>query len=405
MFYNSIDKRADSGNISSFMRAFIFAAFFLPLGPVEFSSQYASFLKVCQFAALVLISIVVLRSVKNGSCSFSREFVAASLFFGSFLVITIFVQGGITEGFKNLFAWPLLSLYTAIELKSNPRQTLGCLSALLSLVMLLDLGVTPLLYGEVYHLRFLGHVQVIFQLAILNFSATLLLVYLEGRLLPVRLFSIVVTIVDCFLTDAASARVAVLFFVLFLSSETCRIKDRNNQKSYSVFSIADSRFLLITALSINLIIIFLSVSRSDFLGLEWGFNARNFIWEKALGYFSNSPLFGYGAQGVMFDMFWGASGNYAHSQLMQELVDGGIVLTFFFYNMLYTFARKSNSIKDDKIRSVVRYAFFSYMLLMILDAVNLYCYFYIFLPFMVSFKDLKRTNVNNSDGLNLEVKR
>lgn len=380
------DDARGTSHISSFFQFLVYASFFLPLGPVELSNQYNLFLKLCQYTSMVFMIVHLLYLRKRISLMPKRELLAASVFFSLFILITMFVQGGFNEGLKNLFAWPLLCLYTAVGLKNDPKPTLRCIVFLLTLVVSLDLLVSAFFFSDFYHLRFIGHVQIVFQVAILNFASTLLLVRLEGEAAPLRVYSLVVTLADCLIADAASAKVAALLFVLFLLIR--QFSRRRSEKSGCIPAV-DMRVALIFVLIINVVVIYLSVSRSNFLGFEWGLNARNFIWEKALEFVSESPIVGYGAQGVLLEMFWGASGNYAHSQLVQELLDGGIVLAIAFYAMLLIFVSRTNKFKDTEIRSVVKYAFISYLILMIIDSVNLYCYFYIFLPFLVMFDSVE----------------
>ena len=113
------------------------------------------------------------------------------------------------------------------------------------------------------------------------------------------------------------------------------------------------------------------------------FNGRKYVWQDALLNISNSIWVGYGIDGVLLHTFWtewtGNGFNYAHNQILQNMLDGGIVLTISFWIMIFMFTIETNSIKQKKYKLLSNAGLITLLFIMIFESTTLYCYMYIVL--------------------------
>ena len=96
--------------------------------------------------------------------------------------------------------------------------------------------------------------------------------------------------------------------------------------------------------------------------------------------FFDSWLLGYGAYGVNIVPFWeiGKDGfNYAHNDLLQHLLDGGIVLSLIFYIIIYKQLNQLSFIKDEKVKNVMYSITFLFFIIMLVESSTEYYYYFI----------------------------
>ena len=89
--------------------------------------------------------------------------------------------------------------------------------------------------------------------------------------------------------------------------------------------------------------------------------------------------------------------SYAHNQVVQCLVDGGVVLLIAMVWMLCSVARCVNYISDNKVRSVAVAVLCALLFVLIFDSFTPYSYVYILLALV------SREGLLSRDGANYEV--
>ena len=84
------------------------------------------------------------------------------------------------------------------------------------------------------------------------------------------------------------------------------------------------------------------------------------------------PIFGYGIDGILLHTFWtewsGGGFNYAHNQILQNLLDGGVMLTISFWIMIFAFIKPAKKIPEVKYRVFVNSSIIALLFVMIFDS-------------------------------------
>ena len=156
-------------------------------------------------------------------------------------------------------------------------------------------------------------------------------------------------------------------------------------KIFPSLSKADLRIVTLLGIGANILVVWLTLTRqSPLIGteLDWTFNGRLFVWESASEQFWNSPWIGYGIENSHISTFWSEQMTYAHNQVMQSLVDGGVLLTSMLVWMLCTVARCINRIADRSLKNASIAVYFALLFVMIFDGFTLYGYIFVLFAFI-----------------------
>lgn len=356
-----------------------------PRGFAELYDSYKAFFTAWLYLAMVLALAYLFVRASRTQLSLTIQRIAASSFFVSNIIVTAIVQGGFSEGLQTLFAWPVLCLWLTIAFSNNHTFILNAIHNIQILDLIMQLIIYMLgTFSSTIHLTYLGHVQLIGQVCLFSLLVGFLSLITRsvGKLKSIML--IVLSLIVCFIADADSAKlVLVLTIVAFMLKGA----------GLSSFFRRHLVFLLIGLFALSVVVIGLSTNRSDFLGVDWSLSGRNFIWDEALGLIRDSPLLGYGVMGVEMTLFWGGVMNYAHNQLLQCMLDGGLIVTVLFIVMMISYAKLASNISHPDIRYCFGCALIILMLLMIFDSVSWYPFVYMILSLIsyYSQQDYKGT--------------
>lgn len=355
---------------------FILFAFLLPRGYIEYSQTYKLFSQLCTWAAVGLALAVVIMYADRVFRRVSSSALAVALYFVLAAVITLFsreVDGG---GLQQLFAYPVLCLYVVFAMRTRPAHFLLTVDLLCLLLFGANLLVGRSFFAGILHMSLLGHVQMYAQLGIVSLyaAACYWMLYRRHRLL--LLFQTVLTLYTLLTADADSAVLTAALLFLFGLFYLLRLYD---------FLLLPSAFYLFCGLLLSATVIYVTAVAPSIgarLGLS-DLNGRRFIWEEALRLFRARPLFGYGIDGVKIRVFWSVytdpnGFNYAHAQLMQNLLDGGIVLTVAFWGMLCAFCRRMDRVQAKCYRAATNAMLTALMIVSAFDAFTIYCYGFLF---------------------------
>lgn len=151
-------------------------------------------------------------------------------------------------------------------------------------------------------------------------------------------------------------------------------------------------------IAMNIVVVYLTaINRTIIPGLD--FSGRRFVWQDALLNIKVHPIFGYGIDGILLHTFWtewsGGGFNYAHNQILQNLLDGGVMLTISFWIMIFAFIKPAKKIPEVKYRVFVNSSIIALLFVMIFDSTTLYSYMYVVLtiihavPFLCTEKSIK----------------
>ena len=125
-------------------------------------------------------------------------------------------------------------------------------------------------------------------------------------------------------------------------------------------------------------------------------NGRNFIWKEGMRLISEHKLFGYGVHGVLIKVFWSKwtgdarnGMNYAHNQIIQVLLDGGVVLLISFLIMLRSYMHPLKYIKKSE-GAFARICLMAVFVVMIVESTFEYYYILIFLSLIAYLPEIMK---------------
>lgn len=389
---------------------FVLIMFLHPRGFSEYFPIYKSF-----FAAGVWIAVLLIwgqffyemwklhwrekpknwkNNLKN-SIIFNKKYNIIAIYFILIAVITWFVYGNFSSGRQQLVAYPSLCLFIIMNFKKNPKKFLNIMINIFFVLFSFNILLTWIYFGDKYHITFLGHVQMISQLGIVAIFVSSLYCMLTKRNRRKAMILMFIVIFNMLITDASSA---VLSAVLFIAvGVVYKYKPEYCQRLLCF----KSKVYVIGMLIINIFLI--GIISSDILmkvipGLT--FSGRNIIWQESLGYISKKPLLGYGVDGILIKPFWtewtGGGFNYAHNQIIQNLLDGGIILFIAFVFMLLIFVSGIDKIKTKKYKILANTTVVLLMFIMFFDSTTIYCYMYIILALMLELPQVIQQKKKNS---------
>lgn len=352
---------------------FVEVAFLFPRGYAEYNTVYHQLMSLLVWGAVILILLVEVPPIIKYSKKISIENSLIVTYFFLAIVITVVLQKGLSSGLQQMFAVPVFCVFLIQNMKKNSRKLLNSLAMIFIINLSLNAFLTQIAFDSETHIIFLGHVQMISQygLAALVVAALYYIMYRDKKIKMGYL--IFLTIFTMLTTDADSA----VFVAIIILSGFVIYKF----KLYRILLFKTEIYVL-GMLALNIVIIYLTaINKSIIPGLD--FSGRQFVWQNALLNIKKQPVFGYGIDGVLLHTFWtewlGGGFNYAHNQIMQNLLDGGLVLTISFWGMIFTFIKQIKKVTERKYRVLFNSSVIALLFVMIFDSTTLYSYMYIIL--------------------------
>lgn len=369
-------------NLGIYITYFILISFLNPRGFYGVIPGYKLFFTLMTWISCLLIGIYLVSNFIDNRRLFRKLDILIAFNFALVVLITIIDQKGIHEGLQQMLAFPMICMFVIIKVRKNPIRFLNKINNILIVLFCLNLVISKL-YPFEYHATFLGHVQMIAQLGLLSIFTCFVVVLLKHQFEKKNVLQLAITILNLLFTDALSSLVV---FVMFFGFLAMYLYKKKITKIYSCF-LKQPVFYYYIFLALGVLFIALSCGTPI---LDKFINGRNYIWNEALVHFKDSWLLGYGIQGVLMKPFWlegtGSNGfNYAHNQLIQILLDGGIVLLI---SMLLTFWMILNTIQKEnaKYLYLVNSTLIIVLSLMIVDAPSIYCYIYMYISMIYALK-------------------
>lgn len=384
-------------NTSNFIWYLALVPFLFPKGFAEYFSSYKAFsvLIIGIATFIILARELVIGAYSHWTMELNTPLMLILLYHIVLLVITISVQGTITEGLQKIFIAPAVCLLLDEGGRRKFFNIIDVTCNILIIEFLLNILVFnqwlfPSYFSVNSHITFIGHVQVAAEIGILG-ALIAYAEYKHGMHKAKATLLIVLSFITMIYSKTAASYASVaLITVLLLIGKAARIKE---------FTVRHIK--LITAILIALSFMWITVDNiSNFSrfhnALVFYLHGRTFIWNLGIESFKEKPLFGYGAYGVKLRPFWvewsnnRLGFNYAHNTILQLLLDGGIVLMSIFIIALFAYLQLTQKhTKDHNIKYVIYVLYITFLFVGQFESLTEYYYFFMFLSIIPYMRELK----------------
>lgn len=353
----------------------IVIGFLFPRGFISVSPLYHKVCSAFMWLSVFLTWMQWIKYSKSRGEIFEGKFKSWTLqisgYFVLAIVITILCRKNISSGLQQLFAAPSVCIFMILNLKLNPKKLLNAIADVMCIEFTINavMAVGQAYINGIYHVIFLGHIQVVSQYGILAILVGALFWLLYHNKRKRNIYLLAVTLYTMLTTDAESAAFTVAGLLIALIIYKWKL---------SKLLMIKSEFYIISMILLSALIVYFSVaSPNGLLGLA--INGRSFVWQSALEKIKQRPIEGYGIDGILLSTFWTKGFNYAHNQLVQNLLDGGIILTISFWNMIIGFAKGINKITVVRYKVLCNASLIALLFVMLFDSTTLYIYMYMIL--------------------------
>lgn len=371
----------------------ILIPFLYPRGFAEYIPLLKTFFDAWLLAAMALIVLLFVHQIIRQRITPRPCLFLILLYYVLFIGITFGLQGSVNEGVQKLFVAPILCLFSIICLETHKKSFLRCVSTILIVNFILNLTVFHPVFFPAYfseetlHMLFLGHVQVVAPLGILGVYIGYLLYRIDEGDRTKAIALILLSIGNMLFSQTSASIITLVIMALgFLFAYVFKLR--------KVLCLPPLVYVVIY-LALNVVMMYYV---SNFIDADHTvvtdaatLNGRVFIWDEALKLIKKKPITGYGAYGVLIEMFWHAKDegmNYAHNELLQRLMDGGWVLLVAFILLLLSYVKPINKLKHDKsAMGMANLCLIAMLFVMIFESLTEYYYIFIFLSLLAYAPD------------------
>lgn len=372
----------------------ILIPFLHPRGFDEYFSAYKAFFTLWLYGSVVLIFFLFIYKISRYGIPHKKFVYFMLLYYGLFITITFLAQGGINEGLQKLFMAPALCMLCIMCLQRNRLSFLRCISNILIINFLLNVTIfSPYIFKSYFaedtHILFVGHVQVAAQLGIIGIFIGYLLhkIYPDMKYKP--RFLIILSVITMLMSNTSASFISLGILVV----GAIILYFRKNPKVLSL----DSRLFIVGYLLMNILLICFSKNMNSiysYYGLDFTFNGRTFIWNNALELLKSHMMVGYGAYGVLIRTFWSTGMNYVHNELLQRLLDGGIILLIAFLVMLFSYVSRVSRVENKRVVSFSNICLIAILFVMLFESVTEYYFVFIFLSLLAYLSEISQLFVS-----------
>lgn len=358
--------------------------FLFPRGFINVSPLYHKVCSAFMWLSVFLTWIQWIKHSAKGKGVLDGKFKSCILSIGGYfilsIIVTILCRRNISSGLQQLFAAPSVCVFMLLNLKLNPQKLLNAIAN----VMCVEFTVNAIMAASqpyingIYHVIFLGHIQVVSQYGILAILVGVLFELLYHDNHKRNVYLLIVTFYTMLTTDAESATFTLVGLLIAFIIYKCKL---------SRFLTINSVIYVFLMITLSVLIVYCSAINQNLIP-SFDINGRRFVWESALEKIRERPVTGYGIDGVLLSTFWTSGFNYAHNQLVQNLLDGGIILTISFWNMIIGFAKEINKIRMVKYRVLCNASLIALLFVMLFDSTTLYIYMYMILSIIFRTRSL-----------------
>lgn len=358
--------------------------FLFPRGFINVSPLYHKVCSAFMWLSVFLTWIQWIKHSAKGKGVLDGKFESCILSIGGYfvlsIIVTILCRRNISSGLQQLFAAPSVCVFMLLNLKLNPQKLLNAIANVMCVEFTVNaiMAVSQPYINGIYHVIFLGHIQVVSQYGILAILVGVLFELLYHYNHKRNVFLLIVTFYTMLTTDADSATFALVGLLIAFIIYKWKL---------SQFLMMKSELYIFLMLALSALIVYCSAINQNLIP-GFDINGRSFVWQSAIEKIKERPIEGYGIDGVLLSTFWTSGFNYAHNQLVQNLLDGGILLTISFWNMIIGFAKEINKIGMGKYRVLCNASLIALLFVMLFDSTTLYIYMYMILSIIFGTRSL-----------------
>lgn len=371
----------------------ILIPFLYPRGFNEYSFTYKLIFTVWMYTAIFLITLYFSCSVFKYRIRYKIYIMVMLIYYTYFIIDTLIIQGNISTGLQKLFATPTLCIICAILLKSDAKRFIKTIANILIVILALDLFLFnsyffPQYFDAAYkHILFIGHVQTAAQIGVLGIFIAFILKKFDkiGSKRALILFLLSISILVLSKTAASYLSLCILFFLILLS-----------KMKFKKYNMNTKSILILYILSNIILFLYLQHNNWRFSLFSFDLNGRGFIWKEVFDLLKSNYVFGYGAQGALITVFWsawigdGTGMNYAHNDILQLLLDGGIILVLIFFIFIYHCIKNVKNLDDVLFKSIINIMLILYFLIMTFESTTNYFYIFIFLSIIANIHEITK---------------
>lgn len=407
---NCISKWKIRFNYQSCIMYIVLIPFLRPTGFDECSRTYKFCFTIFLYCAVITAVLLFLYAIAR-RMFFEKVVYVIAVYYILLILITFAVQGKVSEGLQKLFATPALCIICLIFLKWNRSCFLQCIANILIVVLSMNVILCcPLFRQRVEemgpHWMFIGHVQMASQLGLIGIYVSILAYKVGCMKRGKRNWLMSVSVATMALSFTAASLAALL--ILVYSSVYCRCNRRTK-----LFSL-NSGIYFVAYLIANMAMMVFLWKQNWRVSISWlaaGTSGREFIWEAAFDAIKKKVWFGYGAYGYLIKVFWsqwtnnGIGMNYAHNEIVQKLLDGGIILLAAFIIMMCFYVNNVKKTKCLYLARLTNICLLSFLAVMTFESVMDFNYIYIFLSILIKLPQFGEDAIMHSYSLKKEDTR
>ena len=392
--YFVFDRNIFKTKLTSLLTYFVIIPFVYPKGFSEYFLVYKNLFITWLYFAVFAVFILFISNVRN--IKYKKSHCIIICYFLYMFIDTFVIRYSFENALQKIFASPALYIFCCILISKNAYLFIKSLANILIVLFFLNFFIfNPFFFDNYFdpdrlHLLFIGHVQVASQLGLIGVFIGYLLLYRHNVRKASKL--IVLSIV----TMIMSKTIASLFVISCLLVGFTYI---SISKRHYLLQLNPIIYLVLTTF-INVIFLILTYVvgyKFSFLGEPTTFNGRTTIWRNALELVSQELIFGYGAAGVKIQVYWSMLTKdslgmyYAHNELIQELLNGGIILLALFCFVIFFHIVYLKNVKSKKLFYFSNLSFFIFSFIMIFESPTEYQYIYIFLAMLAYLPEIENS--------------
>lgn len=371
----------------------ILVPFLYPLGFTQYITDYKTFFDYWLFMSVILICVNLFFRVITNRVKITLPLFFIVVYYVFLGLNTISKLGALDQGIQKIIIAPFLSIYLLICLKDRKKQIISSILNIELIILFLNITIfNPLFiqkefpYFE-YHYDFLGHVQVSAPIGLLGIYIGYLYLKIfgnSGKKFKVKAYALVLlSIITMFLSGTMASEVSLLiivFYLLFRKTKLTRIFKMNVIIYFLIFLLLD---ILLMKYASDVLI-------SEFHGIDISFSARTIIWRNEFTMIPEHLITGYGVFGALIKTPWSPLGmNYAHNEIMQLLLDGGVLLLVIFIALLLSYITSINYLKDEMLRKLTSVILCLIFFVMLFESLTEYFYIFILLSLVYYSRDIE----------------
>ncbi|MCM1131335.1 MAG: O-antigen ligase family protein [Roseburia sp.] len=361
------------------MLYFIMISLLFPRGFAENSSAIRIIYLIWLALAVVLMVMQIFYYLILKKMKLDKFIYMVATYYIVFWGITIYNKGEIGEGVQKLFVAPIVIVFLLVYLKVKPQKVLKVIENTLIVLFLLNIVFYPVFKYilDSYHIYFLGHVQMYSQISVLAILVAYLNQYYLGKNKKSCLL-IFLSLITLLLSRTAVSYICIAIY-LILKVLIALKADRIVRCKPSFY------FALFVFLNLFLLWYTFKLRNISTMNNLFSLSSRTFIWTDAIYLAKEKLLFGYGAYGVLIKTFWSswsvsAGGfNYAHNELIQHLLDGGVVLLILFLILFFLSLAEASKIKNKYLYKFIMITVLMFIAIMLIESVTEYYIFFVYL--------------------------